>query len=70
VLVLLALTMAARLLLHLKARRAGSAALQLALLPVRDLLTLALWSWSFVTRRVRWRNDDYLVARDGSVLPV
>jgi len=70
VLVLLALTMAARLLLHLKARRAGSVALQLALLPVRDLLTLALWSWSFVTRRVRWRNDDYLVARDGSVLPV
>ena len=37
---------------------------------VRDLLTVVLWSWSFVTRRVRWRDDDYLVARDGSVLPV
>jgi hypothetical protein len=56
--------------LHWKTRRAGSAVLQLALLPVRDLLTLTLWSWSFVTRRVRWRNDDYLVARDGTVLPV
>ncbi len=70
VLVLLTVTLAARLMLHLLARRAGSAALQLVLLPIRDLLTLALWSWSFVTRRVRWRNDDYLVARDGSVLPV
>jgi ceramide glucosyltransferase len=70
VLVLLGVTLAARLLLHWKTRRAGSAVLQLALLPVRDLLTLTLWSWSFVTRRVRWRNDDYLVARDGSVLPV
>lgn len=70
VLVLLTVTLAARLMLHLLARRAGSAALQLVLLPFRDLLTLALWSWSFVTRRVRWRNDDYLVARDGSVLPV
>jgi ceramide glucosyltransferase len=67
---LLGVAVLARLLLHLKARRRGSAALQLLLLPARDLLTLGLWSWSFATRRVRWRNDDYRVARDGSVLPV
>jgi ceramide glucosyltransferase len=69
-LALLLVTVVARLLLHLKTRRAGSALQQLLLLPVRDLLSLALWSWSFVTRRVRWRDDDYLVARDGSVFPV
>jgi ceramide glucosyltransferase len=67
---LLGMTIIARLLLHLKTRRRGSAALQVLLLPARDLLTLGLWSWSFATRRVRWRNDDYRVARDGSVLPV
>ena len=67
---LLLVTLSARILLHLKTRRRGSALLQLSLLPARDLLTLTLWSWSFVTRRVRWRDDDYLVARDGSVLPV
>ena len=69
-LALLLVTAVARLLLHLKTRRAGTAIQQLLLLPVRDLLTVVLWSWSFVTRRVRWRDDDYLVARDGSVLPV
>ncbi len=69
-LVLLGVTVVARIALHLKTRRSGAVALQLLLMPARDLLTLGLWSWSFVTRRVRWRNDDYLVARDGSVLPV
>lgn len=69
-LVLLLVTVLARFLLHLKTRRTGSVLQQLLLLPVRDLLTVGLWSWSFVTRRVRWRDDDYLVARDGSVLPV
>jgi hypothetical protein len=33
-------------------------------------LSIVLWSWSFVTRRVHWRNDHYLVTRDGSVMPV
>ena len=45
-------------------------ALQLLLLPLRDVLSLALWSWSFATRRVHWRNEHYHVNRDGSVLPV
>ena len=69
-LVPLAVALLARFLLHLKTRRQGAAFGQMLLLPARDLLILSLWSWSFVTRRVRWRDDDFLVARDGSVLPV
>jgi len=67
---MLALTAVARLLLHLNTRHDGSKALQFVLLPLRDVLSLALWSWSFATRRVHWRNEHYHVNRDGSVLPV
>jgi ceramide glucosyltransferase len=67
---MLAVTAAARILMHLRTRTQGSSALQAVVLPLRDLLSIGLWSWSFVTRRVHWRNDHYLVTRDGSVLPV
>jgi len=67
---MLGITVVARVMLHFKARQSGGTALQLLLLPARDALTLSLWSWSFVTRRVRWRDDDFRVARDGSALPV
>jgi ceramide glucosyltransferase len=67
---MLAVTAATRLMLHFTIRHRGSTALQLLLLPVRDVLSLALWSWSFATRRVHWRNERYHVNRDGSVLPV
>ncbi|HLZ98708.1 MAG TPA: bacteriohopanetetrol glucosamine biosynthesis glycosyltransferase HpnI [Steroidobacteraceae bacterium] len=67
---MLALTAAARLMLHFKIRHRGSATLQFLLLPLRDVLCLALWSWSFATRSVHWRNEHYRVNRDGSVLPV
>lgn len=67
---MLAVTAVTRLMLHFKIRHRGSTALQLLLLPVRDVLSLALWSWSFATRRVHWRNEHYHVNRDGSVLPV
>jgi len=63
-------TAAARVLLHLKTRRRGSPLSLTGMLPLRDVLTVALWSWSFATRRVHWRNDYFLVNRDGSVLPV
>ena len=39
-------------------------------LPFRDVLSLGLWAWSFVTRHVHWREDRYQVTRDGSVRPV
>jgi ceramide glucosyltransferase len=67
---MLAVTAGARLLLHFSIRHHGSTTLQLLMLPLRDLLSLALWSWCFATRRVQWRNEHYQVNRDGSVLPV
>jgi ceramide glucosyltransferase len=67
---MLTVTAAARLLLHLRMRQPGAAAVQLLVLPLRDVLSLALWSWSFATRRVHWRNEHFHVKRDGSVLPV
>jgi ceramide glucosyltransferase len=67
---MLAVTAVARLLLHFNMRHHGSTAVQFLVLPLRDVLSLALWSWSFATRRVNWRNEHYHVNRDGSVLPV
>ncbi|MDB6084902.1 MAG: hypothetical protein JWN43_2783 [Gammaproteobacteria bacterium] len=67
---MLIVTATARMLLHIRTRIRGSSLWQVVALPFRDLLSVALWSWSFVTRRVHWRNDHYLVTRDGSVLPV
>ena len=69
-LAMLAITAVTRLLLHFQIREGGSETLQFLLLPLRDVLSLALWSWSFATRRVHWRNERYHVNRDGSVLPV
>ena len=63
---LFAVTLAARLMLHLQSRAAGNAAAQLLALPVRDVLSLGLWSWSFAANRVDWRGDRYRVTADGS----
>jgi hypothetical protein len=35
-----------------------------------DTLMFALWCWSFVSRRVRWRQQCYEIAPDGSMTPV
>jgi ceramide glucosyltransferase len=70
VLTLLAIAAAARVLLHLKMRQARAWPAQIALIPVRDCLSLALWAWSFTNRRVKWRNEHYEVSRDGSALPL
>lgn len=69
-LTLLAITAAARLMLHLKRRQSNASAAQIALIPVRDCLSLALWAWSFTNRRVKWRNEHFQVSRDGSALPL
>lgn len=68
--VMLAITVLARIMLHLLVRKPGSAPFHLAVLPLRDVLSLGLWAWSFVTRRVHWREDRYQVTRDGSAHPV
>ncbi len=61
-------TAAARLLLHGRRRWRRLPAWQLLLVPARDLLSLALWVWSFTTRRVRWRDQEYRVSKDGLAL--
>jgi ceramide glucosyltransferase len=67
---MLAITSLARIMLHFSARKPHSTLFQLVVLPLRDMLSLSLWAWSFVTRRVHWREDRYQVTRDGSAEPV
>jgi ceramide glucosyltransferase len=66
-LTMLMTTVTARLLVHSHTRQRGAFLPSLILLPVRDVLSLGLWSWSFVTRRVQWRDLHLHTARDGSV---
>lgn len=65
----LAVTAAARLVLHCHDRSAGARTwwLGLTLLPLRDLLLLLVWCWSFCSREVSWREQRYGVAQDGSL---
>jgi len=65
---MVALTATARLILHAGRRQSQIPALQILLVPVRDLLSLALWGWSFTTRRVKWRDAEYRVSKDGLAL--
>jgi ceramide glucosyltransferase len=67
---LLAVTIAARALLHLKTRPSKFSLADLAIVPIRDFLSFGMWIWSFTTRGVRWRDRHYRVFRDGSVLPI
>jgi ceramide glucosyltransferase len=64
-LILLGITFAARLVLHLQ--RGPRGWLQLALVPLHDALLLALWCWSFLGRKVSWRQQRFGVGRDGSL---
>jgi len=66
----LGITVLARVMLHWSVRKPNSALTYLFVLPLRDGLSLALWAWGFVTRRVHWRDDRYRVTRDGSAQPV
>jgi ceramide glucosyltransferase len=67
--VLLAVAAIGRIVLHLRVRGTVSAR-DFAVLPLREALSLLLWAWGFVTRRVQWRDDRFRVTRDGSVQPV
>jgi ceramide glucosyltransferase len=69
-LTLLTIATVSRLLLHLKRRRVHASAAQMALVPLRDCLSLILWAWSFTNRRVIWRDEHYQVSPDGSALPM
>ena len=61
------ITVLTRLALHGALRGAGSGVWQVAVVPIRETLSLGLWLWSFFTRRVHWREERYRVTRDGSV---
>jgi ceramide glucosyltransferase len=65
----LAITAAGRLVLHCYDRSAGGRAwwTGLALLPLRDVLLMLLWCWSFCSREVSWREHRYGIAQDGSL---
>ena len=60
------LTALSRVAIHLMTRTERDGAPRLALLAVRDMLTLALWGWSFVSRRVQWRDDSFWITADGT----
>jgi hypothetical protein len=64
---MLLVTTMTRCSLHRATRRRDAAAAQVLLLPVRALLSLWLWAWSFLIRRVQWHDAVLDVARDGSV---
>jgi ceramide glucosyltransferase len=66
VMAMLGVTALALLMLHCNVQKPGGPALALLVIPVCDALGFALWCWSFVTRRVQWRNDLYRVTRDGT----
>jgi ceramide glucosyltransferase len=65
-----AITATARLMINSAPRQSSSLAGQLWLVAVNDLLGFFLWGWSFTTRRVQWRGERYLVARDGTIQPI
>jgi len=69
---LLAITSVARVALYWRVSRSSapsSSVLRLFVLPLRDLLSVALWSWSFTSSRVYWRGFQFQILGDGSVLP-
>jgi ceramide glucosyltransferase len=69
-LAMLGITAGARILLHSTVDRPGSARSYLLILPLRDMLTFVLWSWSFAARTVRWRDEHFRVTRNGAFQPV
>lgn len=64
-LILLGITVGARLVLHFGRHPRGWR--QLGLIPLHDALLLALWCWSFRRREVSWRQERYGIGRDGSL---
>jgi len=69
-LAMLGITAGARILLHSTLHGPGLARSHLLILPLRDTLTFVLWSWSFVTRTVRWRDAHFRVTRNGAFQPL
>lgn len=66
---LLGITALARIVLHYFVTSGGSwqRTRQLALLPLRETLLVALWAWSFRRREIVWREQRYGIGQDGSL---
>jgi ceramide glucosyltransferase len=66
---LLAITAAARLVLHYFAGRGSFRRrwADVALLPLRDALLAVLWIWSFRRREIVWREQRFGIGQDGSL---
>ena len=69
VLIMLAVAIAARIMLHCANRGLRHALPALWAIPLSDALAFALWCWGFLSRRVYWRQNRYWIAYDGSVQP-
>jgi len=39
----------------------------LVLVPIKDILGFGIWIWSFTSRKVRWRGNEYLILKDGKL---
>ncbi|MEA1831952.1 bacteriohopanetetrol glucosamine biosynthesis glycosyltransferase HpnI [Methylobacterium durans] len=69
-LVVAALALACRILLCVRLERAfGLEPHAYWLLPIRDMLSFANFSWSFVSGAVTWKGHDYRVVADGTLIP-
>ena len=65
-----ALALACRILLCVQIERAfGLPAHAYPLLPIRDMLSFANFTWSFVSGAVTWKGHDYRVVADGTLIP-
>lgn len=60
------LTLVCRLFVHLATRKAPHGLLAFAMIVIRDVLTFALWCWSFSSRRVQWREQAFQIQDDGT----
>jgi len=67
-LVLLAITVVGRVVLHLHGPRDGWR--QIGLIPLHDALLLVLWCWGFARDEVSWRQERFSVGRDGALYRV
>ncbi|TXM76653.1 glycosyltransferase [Methylobacterium sp. WL103] len=65
-----ALALACRIILSMRLERAfGIGPHPYWLLPIRDILSFANFSWSFVSGAVTWKGHDYRVVADGTLIP-
>jgi len=39
----------------------------LVLLPLKDILSFCIWSWSFANRNVSWRGKSYTISKGGTI---